>query len=361
MPSWWRPRWGSARSSLRERLELLAVRLDPVDLRLLFPVDLRKDVGPWDAEPVRMDGSALAFLLDVPLVDPFPPPEFLHRDADLRLTQARGFLDLHGRRLVALRKEYEGLRDVPRQAGLDQQVHQRLVPPTEADLPARWHSPPFINLAIYICCDATGERSSRTERSRGSGTPMDRFSPAVEAISTRWTWRPRNPQIAVLLCIDARSPLHEDAPAYPRLLSLLQQARRARGRAGEEPPAVRAPGRAAAGPAGRGPGTRGSPPRARGTREADEKDPSPLPLPRMQKGPPAARHPREEVRARGGAQVIPKPTSRFLRVKCEDCGNEQIVFDRAASTVLCQVCGATVAKPTGGKAAVRGEILGVLE
>ena len=59
--------------------------------------------------------------------------------------------------------------------------------------------------------------------------------------------------------------------------------------------------------------------------------------------------------------MIPKPTSRFLRVKCEDCGNEQIVFDRAASVVLCPVCGATVAKPTGGKAAIRGEVLGVLE
>src|SRR3989449_3473390 len=89
---------------------------------------------------------------------------------------------------------------------------------------------------------------------------MDRFSPAVEAISTRGTRRPRNPQIAVLLCIDARSPLHEDAPAYPRLLSLLQQARRARGRAGEEPPAVRAPGRAAAVPAGPRPGRGASPP-----------------------------------------------------------------------------------------------------
>src|SRR3989442_6106372 len=69
---------------------------------------------------------------------------------------------------------------------------------------------------------------------------MDRFSPTAEAVSTRWTRRPRNPQIAVILCIDARSPLHEDAPAYPRLLSVLQQACRARGRAGEEPPAVRA-------------------------------------------------------------------------------------------------------------------------
>jgi len=59
--------------------------------------------------------------------------------------------------------------------------------------------------------------------------------------------------------------------------------------------------------------------------------------------------------------VIPKPASQFLRVKCEDCGNEQIVFDRAASVVLCQVCGTTLAKPTGGKAAIRGDVLGVLE
>ena len=59
--------------------------------------------------------------------------------------------------------------------------------------------------------------------------------------------------------------------------------------------------------------------------------------------------------------MIPKPESQFLRVKCEDCGNTQIVFDRAASVVLCQVCGATLAKPTGGKAAIRGEVLGVLE
>ncbi|MFA5896773.1 MAG: 30S ribosomal protein S27e [Thermoplasmata archaeon] len=59
--------------------------------------------------------------------------------------------------------------------------------------------------------------------------------------------------------------------------------------------------------------------------------------------------------------MIPKPASQFLRVKCEDCGNEQIVFDRAASVVLCQVCGTTLAKPTGGKAAIRGDVLGVLE
>src|SRR2546427_7649768 len=109
---------------------------------------------------------------------------------------------------------------------------------------------------------------------------MDRFSLAAEAVSTRGTRRPRNPQIAVLLCIDARSPLHEDAPAYSRLLSLLQQARRARGRASEEPPAVRAPGRAAAVPAGARRGRGPSPPPTPGGGEArPKKTPPPLPPP----------------------------------------------------------------------------------
>src|SRR5437899_11991088 len=110
---------------------------------------------------------------------------------------------------------------------------------------------------------------------------MDRFSPAIEAISRRWTRPPRNPQIAVLLCIDARSPLHEDAPAYPRLLSVLQQARRARGRAGEEPPAVRAPGGPAAVPTGDGRVRRLPSPEGRWPRASKEADPSPLPLPVM--------------------------------------------------------------------------------
>src|SRR5437899_11552882 len=101
---------------------------------------------------------------------------------------------------------------------------------------------------------------------------MDRFSPAIEAISRRWTRPPRNPQIAVLLCIDARSPLREDAPAYPRLLSVLQQARRARGRAGEEPPAVRTPGGPAAVPAGHGRVRRPARAAARGVSEDSEED-----------------------------------------------------------------------------------------
>src|SRR6266480_1335322 len=143
--------------------------------------------------------------------------------------------------------------------------------------------------------------------------------------------------------------LHEDASAYPRLLSFLQPAQRARSGAGQEPSAVRAPGGAEAISARDRRVRRLPASEARGPRETDETDPSAVPLPRVSQGPPAARDPGEEVRARGGAQVIPKPTSQFLRVKCEDCGNEQIVFDRAASVVLCPVCGATVAKTAAAR------------
>lgn len=47
--------------------------------------------------------------------------------------------------------------------------------------------------------------------------------------------------------------------------------------------------------------------------------------------------------------LVPKPETRFMTVKCKDCGNQQMIFERASSTVNCQVCGATMAKPSGGK------------
>lgn len=59
--------------------------------------------------------------------------------------------------------------------------------------------------------------------------------------------------------------------------------------------------------------------------------------------------------------LIPRPRSRFLRVKCPDCGNEQIVFSHVATTVKCNVCEATLAQPTGGKTKLRGEVVSVLE
>ena len=51
----------------------------------------------------------------------------------------------------------------------------------------------------------------------------------------------------------------------------------------------------------------------------------------------------------------------FLKVKCLDCGNEQIVFDRAASKVQCVICGKTLVEPKGGKAEIKSQILEVLD
>ena len=58
---------------------------------------------------------------------------------------------------------------------------------------------------------------------------------------------------------------------------------------------------------------------------------------------------------------MPLTKSKFLEVKCKDCENTQTVFNKASSTVLCQVCGATLATPTGGKAKIHASIVGVLE
>jgi len=56
-----------------------------------------------------------------------------------------------------------------------------------------------------------------------------------------------------------------------------------------------------------------------------------------------------------------KTRSRFLRVKCTDCENEQIVFDHASTSVKCNVCGRTLVVPRGGKAEITSEIIEVLE
>ncbi|MHC1567277.1 MAG: 30S ribosomal protein S27e [Candidatus Syntropharchaeia archaeon] len=52
--------------------------------------------------------------------------------------------------------------------------------------------------------------------------------------------------------------------------------------------------------------------------------------------------------------------SRFLRVKCNDCEHEQIVFGCASTVVKCIVCGRTLAEPRGGKAEIKTQILEVL-
>ena len=56
-----------------------------------------------------------------------------------------------------------------------------------------------------------------------------------------------------------------------------------------------------------------------------------------------------------------RPSSRYIRVKCTKCKNEQIVFGKPASKVKCLVCGKILVEPTGGKGNVKSKILEVLE
>lgn len=46
------------------------------------------------------------------------------------------------------------------------------------------------------------------------------------------------------------------------------------------------------------------------------------------------------------------PSSSFLKVKCDKCKNEQVIFNKAATKVKCLVCGKDVADSKGGKAKV---------
>ncbi len=55
------------------------------------------------------------------------------------------------------------------------------------------------------------------------------------------------------------------------------------------------------------------------------------------------------------------PYGGFVKVKCPDCSNEQVLFWRTDTLVNCQVCGGTLAEPTGGKAILTGELVGVVE
>jgi len=58
--------------------------------------------------------------------------------------------------------------------------------------------------------------------------------------------------------------------------------------------------------------------------------------------------------------LIPRPTSKFLRVRCLSCESEQIVFSNTSHEVKCRTCGEVLAEPTGGKAKIKGSIIAVL-
>jgi small subunit ribosomal protein S27e len=55
------------------------------------------------------------------------------------------------------------------------------------------------------------------------------------------------------------------------------------------------------------------------------------------------------------------PNSKFIKLRCSKCKNEQIVFGKASSEVKCLVCNTSMATSSGGKSNIDARVLEVLE
>jgi len=54
-------------------------------------------------------------------------------------------------------------------------------------------------------------------------------------------------------------------------------------------------------------------------------------------------------------------TGEFIKVKCEKCKNEQVIFSKASCTVNCLVCGDALAQKTGGKVRISAKVVGPVQ
>ena len=52
--------------------------------------------------------------------------------------------------------------------------------------------------------------------------------------------------------------------------------------------------------------------------------------------------------------------NRFIKVRCQSCKNEQIIFEGATTKVHCLVCDVILAEPKGGKAEIKARVVEVL-
>lgn len=55
-----------------------------------------------------------------------------------------------------------------------------------------------------------------------------------------------------------------------------------------------------------------------------------------------------------------KLESKFIKVVCPKCSNEQTIFGKSSTVVKCLNCNQELAEPTGGKARIKAKVLEVL-
>jgi small subunit ribosomal protein S27e len=60
------------------------------------------------------------------------------------------------------------------------------------------------------------------------------------------------------------------------------------------------------------------------------------------------------------AAKVKEPSSKFVKVRCAKCKNEQIVFGKASTAIKCLVCEKFITEPTGGKAKFKARVLEVM-
>ena len=60
-------------------------------------------------------------------------------------------------------------------------------------------------------------------------------------------------------------------------------------------------------------------------------------------------------------ETTKEPTSKFVKIRCPKCKNEQIMFGKSSSLVSCLVCNKVLAESTGGKSKIKARILEVLD
>ncbi len=57
----------------------------------------------------------------------------------------------------------------------------------------------------------------------------------------------------------------------------------------------------------------------------------------------------------------PKPNSKFNKVNCNECGEQQVVYSHVTTEITCNSCGNVIARPTGSLARINGKISGSAE
>jgi len=51
----------------------------------------------------------------------------------------------------------------------------------------------------------------------------------------------------------------------------------------------------------------------------------------------------------------------FIKVQCQKCKNEQIIFGKASSEVKCLICNSVLSEPSGGKSKIKAKIIEILK